>query len=121
MIRSQAARSLLQQKRLPLHFGELQLAEFQPFKPRSDEAEDLDDMSREELRALARGKGQDRKRPRVERPSPRAGVERGPRKCANCGDTHKELKCLKPQVDVKALSAGNAASQGTRPRIAVRS
>ena len=107
MVRSQAARSLLQQQKLPLHRIEEGSRDFDDREFGGDEDDrDVETMTRSELIAYvkrgeqgARGRsrgavgGQRRERDGGER------RERGPRKCPNCGKEHAELKCPLPPVD----------------------
>ena len=103
MVRSQAARSLMMQRRLPLHKIEEQRHDLSP-EPEEEE-KGFDNMNREELLAFVRknGSGQQRGRERDRGGGPRRersdAPAREPRKCPNCGQTHKELKCPLPPVD----------------------
>ena len=106
MVRPQAARSLLSRRRLPLHNVGDERAPRREEPEDSDSDTDPEQMSRDDLIAFFKKgnvRGQDRTRGR--QPQRDRGAkpdrERGPRKCANCGKEHKELKCPHPQVDVK--------------------
>ena len=99
MVRSQAARSLLQQQRLPLH-----RVEDQTSPEESDEELNLESMSRDDLVAFVKRNGgnpRDRRNPRGAGNSGTGTGPKAPRKCPNCGKEHKELKCPHPAVDVK--------------------
>ena len=96
MILAQAARTLLTRKRLPVHNVENSLMD--QLRGVITEQEDSDDddvpTSLEELVAAIRtGKFQPRQRRSI-----RDQPSRPPRKCANCGKEHKELKCPHPEV-----------------------
>ena len=106
MVRSQAARSLMMQRRLPLHKIEEQRQDLSQ-QPEEEEEKGFDNMNRDELLAFVRrnGGGQQRGRERDRagggtRPRERSDAPpREPRKCPNCCQTHKELKCPHPPID----------------------
>ncbi len=52
------------------------------------------------IAAINRMRGQPGGRPAVTRPRTDLAVQRGPRKCANCGQEHAERKCPHPPVPV---------------------
>ena len=100
MVRSQAARSLLQQQRLPLH----RVEESPPAQDESEEELNFEAMSRDDLVAFVKRNGgnpRDRRQPRGGGGNGAGTGPRAPRKCPNCGKEHKELKCLHPPVDFK--------------------
>ena len=114
MVRSQAARTLLNRQRLPVHaVGDS--ASAVSFDANDSErsnpngAEDLmallkklggrnGDDANDDLAAILRKFGE---RSNGGRPPREQSAPRGPRKCANCGKEHKELRCPHPRVDVK--------------------
>ena len=101
MVRSQAARTLLNKQRLPVHVLGDSSAPCpceHAAAPEESELENIDLNSREGLIAIIKRLGG---RPGANRALRDQAPPRGPRKCANCGKEHKELKCPHPRVDVK--------------------
>ena len=113
MVRSQAARSLLQQQRLPLH----RVEESSPTHDEPEEELNLEAMSRDDLLAFVKKGGGN---PRFRRqPQPRGGNSGGagngakaPRRCPNCCQEHKELKCPHPPIDIKDRPCWKCGKKG---------
>ena len=100
MVLSQAARSLLQQQRLPLH----RVEDSSPTQDESEEESNFENMSREDLLAFVKkggGNARVRRQPRNGSNGGATSGNKAPRKCPNCCQEHKELKCPHPPIDVK--------------------
>ena len=114
MVRSQAARSLLQQQRLPLHRVEDQNSP--PNRSDEDEEEpNIESMSRDDLVAYVKrnsGNPRDKRNPRNGGGNGTGSGPKAPRKCPNCGKEHKELKCPHPPVDIKDRPCWKCGKKG---------
>ncbi len=99
MVRSQAARTLLTRKRLPLHNLDEEIRE-QLRGPGIDDGEVEEEpniSSLEDFIAAIKNGKFNSKQPRGQRPN-RDLPPRRPRQCANCGKEYKEIKCPYPDV-----------------------
>ncbi len=100
VVRAQASRTLLTRRRLPLHNVEDDLREQLRAAAHGAGEDDEDEPPMETVEdliaAFRNGKFQPRQRRDRQNPSARL-----PRRCANCGKEHKELKCPHPAVAVE--------------------
>ena len=100
MIKTQAARTLLNQRRLPVKlFDDARQApsEQDPAEGGDGPVDKINEL--EELLAFMKGR---------QRRSPGGDVARNPRKCPNCGEVHKELKCPYPKFQFLNENVGTA-------------
>ena len=118
MVKTQAARTLLNRRRLPVHaLGEGSLAEAHAHAPGAvTEPSNSLSAIEELLAAFRRGdKGRGKGGGAATRGDDNRGRgddNGGPRKCPNCTKEHKELKCPYPKVEVKDRACWTCGKTG---------